>query len=510
MKIVLSYMPIWPLEFPQLGIANIYTSIKKSGHDVIMFDHNLSSFEYLKNSQDGTVFWNTDEINKVMNMDYVRDVFYPNISRHIKKFVLSIAKEQYTAIGFSVSQVNLNITQIVSSLIRKIYPEIYIFWGGPEIYQTNPTVCSNLEKNNINAAVCGAGENSVLRLIDCFEKKKSIENIPGVLTKNNIKMPETFISPVPADISKIHTTDFDCFDLTKYSTGMLPIQMSRGCVASCCFCSERAINPKYQIKTSAKMVNEIECLISKYNIYRYYFCDSLINGNHKILDEFCDMLIDKKMNIEWIAFARVNRKLTRTLLEKMYISGCRNLFFGFESGSQKILDLMRKGTQVKHAYEVIDNVYSVKIEICALMFIGFPFETKYNYQETVKFIYDHRKVFSYIHVGDSLSIAAPSKIDKDPQKYGILVDENNRPILDKNEDWTSSDGKLTPEIRKKRFLDMINLLKVTKIPSIHVNNQKDHKTTWDVIINIARKIFLFSKYRLLWKACKMLNHFREV
>jgi len=102
--------------------------------------------------------------------------------------------------------------------------------------------------------------------------------------------------------------------------------MSRGCVYNCSFCNEKKFWKNFRSKKPETVVKEIETDLDKYNLDSFLFYDSLINGDTKLLEKYCELIISKGINIYWSTHANI-RNMDGALLKKIKNSGFREVGF---------------------------------------------------------------------------------------------------------------------------------------------------------------------------------------
>jgi radical SAM superfamily enzyme YgiQ (UPF0313 family) len=167
---------------------------------------------------------------------------------------------------------------------------------------------------------------------------------------------------------------------------IFPIVTSRGCVQWCDFCSTvRMFGRGYRVRSPKKVVDDMEALHNKYGESQFTFYDDAftINRNHTL--EMCADIKARGLNVEWDCETRVDA-VDKELLEKMADAGCITIWFGVESGSEKILDKMHKKInreQVRSAFKMSQKAGMMTI---ASAVIGFPGETEETAWETINFI----------------------------------------------------------------------------------------------------------------------------
>jgi len=165
------------------------------------------------------------------------------------------------------------------------------------------------------------------------------------------------------------------------------IMGSRGCPYTCSFCSAPLTSGrKIRTRSIDNIVNEMELLKQKYGVNSVHFLDNDFIYNKERVLNLADKLQKRNLGINWRALARVDvtAKSGKEFLEKIKQAGCYQLVFGIESGSQRILDLVKKGTTPEQAEEAIRLCKEVGIKTKAYYMFGFPTETLQEMNKTLE------------------------------------------------------------------------------------------------------------------------------
>jgi radical SAM superfamily enzyme YgiQ (UPF0313 family) len=183
------------------------------------------------------------------------------------------------------------------------------------------------------------------------------------------------------------------------------------------------------------------------------FSDSLVNGDVVRLAKLADLLAGFRLELlarngdrtdfGWGGMAILHRTTTLDLLWKLKASGCIELAYGLESGSQKVIDLMVKRFKIEDAEEVIRNTSKVGIRVKTYMQFGFPGETEKEFQETLAFIRRNAAYLGKVSISFT-EIYKGSDLDRRPEAYGI-----KQPIKDRTR-WVSRDGSNNYAVRFSR------------------------------------------------------------
>ena len=157
---------------------------------------------------------------------------------------------------------------------------------------------------------------------------------------------------------------------------------SKGCPYSCIFCTQR--NTKLKKRSAGSILNELRYLEEKFSIKTVSFFDETFTIDRDRVVVIADGVKKEKLKIIWYCNTRVDL-VDKDLLKIMYSGGCRGISYGVESGSQEILDNVKKGTTVEQAKDAIRWAKEVGIKVyCSFMF-GLPGENWSTVKETIKF-----------------------------------------------------------------------------------------------------------------------------
>lgn len=180
----------------------------------------------------------------------------------------------------------------------------------------------------------------------------------------------------------------------KYVFDILPFRLKHGCIwGKCRFCSlAKGWNAGYIERSAKNVIQEIEELIDKYKPEMLVCRDNSLNGNN--LHEFC--IHFEKMKKPWVGMARAD--LSNKEIKALQRSGCQFIYFGLESGSDRVLKKINKGIGSKQISAFIRALYDHNIIPAPSLFVGFPGETEDDFEKTIQFILDHEHYLDIINV----------------------------------------------------------------------------------------------------------------
>jgi radical SAM superfamily enzyme YgiQ (UPF0313 family) len=185
----------------------------------------------------------------------------------------------------------------------------------------------------------------------------------------------------PWDIFTKMNYDYNCdwLDIKPVFT----MNTSRGCPFNCSFCSVGSIwGRQYTCLSAQRIISEIEYLIKNFSAKAIYFREDNFTLNKNRVIAFCEGLIGKELNIQWACETRVDSICDEELVKLMSLAGCRAVYLGVESGSQKILDMLNKQTTVEQIEKTIRLCKKYHIRCYCSLITGIPGETYEDYLST--------------------------------------------------------------------------------------------------------------------------------
>lgn len=307
-----------------------------------------------------------------------------NILNHIKK-------NNYDVVGITMlTPMYLRACEIIKK-IRKENKKIKIIVGGPHVtIMPERTLKENKE---IDVAMHGEGEITIIELIKAFERNKSLKNIKGIAYRSKDKVimnkPREFIKnldeiPLPAR----HLLPMKVYNPAPTYYRRLPsyiIMTSRGCPYRCVYCS-RIFGKTFRLHSVERILGEMKILIEKYGAKEIIFRDDTFTINKKYVKELCNEIIKRGYHkkIEWTCMTRVNL-VDKEILKLMRKAGCWSMHYGIETGSQRLLDMIKKDIKVEQIRNAIKWTREAGIETKAFFMLGLPSETREESLATLKF-----------------------------------------------------------------------------------------------------------------------------
>jgi radical SAM superfamily enzyme YgiQ (UPF0313 family) len=452
-KIVLVTMPFITPTSPPLGISSLKSYIESNSDtkvkciDLNILFH-LDFLKYLKNKGE------LNEREKLMigfydfikNKDNLKDLEklnrniteflegFENIKEKAKsvskefikgkrkelslldKYAQIILNEKPDIVGFSICYGENFMTSLAMAKRLKILnPKVKVLFGGSYISLIWDKLSGIIGKF-VDYIIYNQGEIALLGLA----KEGSIGDIPNLIYKKDkvIRNKEEILS----DLSELPFADFSDFNLNDYFTpfSILPVFFSKGCYwKKCSFCvHHHSYSNTYKMKKTDKFIEELEYYNKKYGAKHFYFVDEMISAVQ--FEKIAESIMQKGLNIFYYALAKPTKDFSSDILKKMYDSGCRCLLLGVESGNQRILDLMNKGTNIEDIKNFLRSSSMAGIKNCCFFILGFPSESLEELEDTKRFI--DKELIDIIFYGKFV-LERNSPVFLNPDKFGIRIKE---------------------------------------------------------------------------------------
>jgi hypothetical protein len=202
-----------------------------------------------------------------------------------------------------------------------------------------------------------------------------------------------------------------------------PVLASRGCYwCRCAFCAHREnYARRYRVRSADDIVAELAARVAQ-GVRHFLFVDEAIVPRH--LRQLATAILDRGLEVRYgVCGLRPARSVTRETLALAHASGCRWIYFGVESLTQRLLDLMDKGTQLDHVLRILGWCRELGIEPFVSYFVGFPSQTAAEVRAEARLCREHPELLAIPDDGGVFYLARGSKVHRDPARYGVEVEE---------------------------------------------------------------------------------------
>ncbi|MCK4351985.1 cobalamin-dependent protein [candidate division WOR-3 bacterium] len=307
-------------------------------------------------------------------------------------FLSDIKKFNPRVVGLTVTTPQVNKAKYLVEEIRKSLPLTKLVAGGVHITALPSDSLKNLD---LDCVVIGEGELTMLEICQRLNLDEPLDVVKGIAYRKNGRIARNENREL---IENLDDVPFPARHLVDFGKYLMPpgtirglwlerstaIITSRGCPYHCIFCGSHLIFGKQVRRRSvANVISEIELLISQYEIDGLWFFDDTFTLDKGWVKEFVVQMKEHKINLKWSVQSRVN-PISIDILDEMKSAGLSQIEFGVESGSDKVLKALKKGTTVEMIKNAFRITKKVGIRTCATFMVGNPSETKKDILMTQK------------------------------------------------------------------------------------------------------------------------------
>lgn len=333
--------------YPPLGILYISSYLKARGFDVGVFDTTFKSFD---------------------------------------EFSLFIAEHSPQVVGISSNlMTKLN---VLRQIRRCKGAGCTVVVGGPDV----PEYAEQYVGFGADAAVIGEGEATTTELIEALHGGRPLRSVRGIAFRDDDgKILRTAPRPLIEDLDSIPFPDRGAIRLEEYidawrrchGMGSVSLICARGCPYTCTWCSRSVYGGTHRRRSVKNVVNEIEMIRERYNPDMLWFADDVFTIQHKWFHQFHEEMKRRSLRIPFECISRADR-LTEEILRKMAEIGAFRIWYGSESGSQRILDAMERRVSLDEIRTVTRLAQKVGIKAGLFVMLGYPGEEIPDIEATVE------------------------------------------------------------------------------------------------------------------------------
>ncbi len=297
-----------------------------------------------------------------------------------------IAGRDAEAFGISSICSNFPFAFELAELIREEHPNAKIVMGGPQPSSVAPESMAYCPA--IDAIVVGEGELTFLELLRSDWSLSALAKIQGLCyrAEDGIRLSEP--RPLIEDLDTLPFPDFSLVDVEEYrkhSCSLALLEAGRGCPFRCNFCSTAEMwVRKYRVKSPARIAEEMRRLHHKFGMSYISLTHDNFSTSPKYLRKFCHYFIDNGLQgFTWNASARTDT-LKIDDLDLMQRAGCRGVFFGVDSGSKRVQDLIDKHLDLEEYKLILGETVKRGISAISSFILGFAEETHEDLNATIE------------------------------------------------------------------------------------------------------------------------------
>lgn len=279
----------------------------------------------------------------------------------------------------------------------------------------------------------GEAEKTLIELLKSIENNTDKNTINGLAFIQNEDYIKTNKREVMHDLDALAFPAWDLVDMDLYKKNWiikngyfsLNLTTTRGCPFKCNWCAKPIYGNRYNSRSPENVVEEIKLLVSKYHSTHFWFCDDIFGLKPGWIKTFSELIQKENLKIKFKIQCRADLLLDENNIEHLAKAGCDEIWVGAESGSQKILDAMDKGTTIEQIHTATRLMKKHHIKPCFFLQFGYLGETKEDIEATLNMLFE----LMPFDIGISVSYPLPGT------KFFEIVQHD----LKEKQNWNDSD-----------------------------------------------------------------------
>lgn len=341
---------------PNIGLASLAAVVRLAGHDVRIVDPKRE-------------------------VKHGRLPLGPDLYRDAAEALLV---DRPDAVGFTTLGCSFIFTARVAEHLKRLEPDLPVLLGGPHATVLDRAIMEAFAA--VDVIVRHEAEETIGPVLEQLDVMR-FTDIPGVTYRTGRTALGIRSNPGAPKIDDLDTLPFPAYDLYPVEDLDLPylrVEAGRGCPWACTFCSTATFFQRsYRLKSAARLVADLDALHDRYGHTTFKLEHDLFTVNKRKVAAFCEAVKDR--HYAWMASARIDC-VDEPLLELMAESGCRQLYFGVETGSPALQASLRKRLDLSLLEPVLRKAGELGIEAVTSFITGFPAETEHDRDATLSVI----------------------------------------------------------------------------------------------------------------------------
>lgn len=352
--------------YPPLGTLYAASYLRERGYDVDLFDAMLAESE---------TEWDQALARR---QPRIAVLYEDNFNYLSKMCLLRMREAAFTMIGMARQR---GCTVIVAGSDATDHAHAYINAGADYV-------------------LIGEGEQTLAELLDVLVRGAStpLEQIQGLAFEHDGDVCINARRPDLKDLDALPFPAWDLVDIERYRSiwvqhhgyYSMNVATSRGCPYHCNWCAKPIWGQRYHVRSADNVAAELEWLKRTFHPDHIWFVDDIFGLIPGWVEQFADEVERRDARLPFKSLQRADLILKGNTIAALCRAGARRVWIGAESGSQKILDAMEKGTHVSDIYETARRLHQAGIEVGFFLQFGYPGETRQDVERTLQMVRDCR------------------------------------------------------------------------------------------------------------------------
>jgi radical SAM superfamily enzyme YgiQ (UPF0313 family) len=377
---------------PHLGLISLIAVLRNSGYEAELYDPKLD-MSVGKLKTDKTLY---------------------------TKIADAILEKKPDLVGFTSLGCNFICTVKIAGYIKKRFPKLPILLGGPHATVLHREILTAFTQFDV--IVRNEAELKIVPVIEAIGSS-NFEKIPGVTYRKNGEVLATPGDTVIEDLDQLPFPAYDKYPIDELGLSSLRVEAGRGCPFKCTFCSTATFfGRKYRLKSAVQLCAELDFLRDRYGITEFSLTHDLFTVNRHKVVEFCNEVMDR--GYTWKCSARMDC-VDPELLHLMKKAGCVSIYYGIETGSQRMQKISQKKLDLGIFKDTLATTLAVGMQPTVSFITGYPEEVKQDQDDTLDLIGYCYSIQTSIKVNIQLHLLTPEPGTALMQQYQDQLDFDN-------------------------------------------------------------------------------------
>lgn len=313
------------------------------------------------------------------------------ISNDYRRVANTVLEERPDYLGITASTVSIYNAAKIAQMVKDENPAIITLIGGPHITATPVETMRRFPQFDVG--VIGEAERTIVELLSTATWGK-LGEIRGIAFRNGDNVVQTERRPYIGNLDELPLPAWHLLpNLTKHycppvhTVKRLPATLmvtSRGCPSKCKFCDRSVFGNSLRAYSAEYVMRMIRKLYYDYGIRELQFRDDNFLAFRSRIVELCTLLKKEKLDVVWSLAGRADMVNPETL-EMLVNAGCWQIWYGIESGSQRVLDSINKRIKLDKIRETVMLTKKAGISVGGFFMLGLPTETRRDIEDTIRF-----------------------------------------------------------------------------------------------------------------------------
>ncbi|HTG92408.1 MAG TPA: radical SAM protein [Pyrinomonadaceae bacterium] len=285
--------------------------------------------------------------------------------------------------GFSTICSTYPFTLRFAERIRKDHPRSFIVLGGPQASVVDVPTLQHFPF--IDLIVRGEAEVTLIELLEAISRNSSFEQLPGLSYRKGPQIVRNPNAPVIEDLDGLPLPAFHLYPHLR-DCDYAPIEAGRGCPFACSFCSTNDFfRRRFRMKSPDVLVKQMIAIKNQYDISNFEMIHDMFTVDRRKVVSFCDAVGSCGEQLSWSCSARTDC-IDDELISLMAGAGCNGIFFGIDTGSDRMQAIIHKRLNLDDADSRIRYTNRKKIDTTVSLITAYPEETKEDLRGTIHFL----------------------------------------------------------------------------------------------------------------------------